>query len=200
MPTPERWPRPSHCAKVAVVMFRPCHSAKARPTASASWVPEPNPACAGKARCRRRTSRSRRPVRSRKRCRQAATRSSSARAAGVSARTASSLAPEITTSVSKPSITRPTLPKRRPSEPDGSRNPRCSRPGAHTRIAVRRVGPQRGCGGLNHGGRFAHAVLKQGSFRRAGPSARGLGPPSVRRDVSFKGQFVSPTLPRFSRT
>ena len=108
----------------------------ARPTASASWVPEPNPACAGSA-----AQAQSEPISAAgalaQPLRQATMRSSSACAAGASAMTASSLADEITTSDSNPSITRPTLPKRSPeraaTDPE---SPRCNRPGRTTRIAA----------------------------------------------------------------
>ncbi len=56
MPMPERWPRPSHCAIVGVSSARPWQRAKAQPTASASCVPEPKPACGGSTRRRRSAS------------------------------------------------------------------------------------------------------------------------------------------------
>ena len=74
---------------VGVVMSSRCHCANARPMASASWVPEPKPACAGSTRSRLRRSASCRPLWRRSSCRYAAARSTSARSAGPLAHTSS---------------------------------------------------------------------------------------------------------------
>jgi len=116
-------------ASVALPICSPCQCAKARPMASASCVPEPKPACAGSTCNSRSSSPPRQPVCWRSRSRwplrdpfPPAPRRQRRHGVGLRGAQLDHRLEAVDH--------QPRLPKDRPSVPAGSRNPRCSRPGA----------------------------------------------------------------------
>ena len=128
-PTAERAPRPAIRAIAAGSGDCPASAHSAAVTASASFVPEPRPACGGMASSTR-TCAPVRPSASRQRRATARARSAS----GPSA-VSSSLALASTTTAGRLTAT-PRPPKRRGPSPEASSMPMCSRADASTRTVV----------------------------------------------------------------
>ena len=213
MPMPERSPRPSHCASVGVSMSSPCHCANARPMASASCVPEPKPACAGST-----CSRLQRAAAHGGRCARAAAAGGRrharprplARPAFGAHLHRVGRAPS-STSVSKPSITRPRLPKRRPSDAGGVEKAQVQATRRAQLTAARAVGAQaRSASGGHRVGRRAsigRSIRPSGSKARSAAArpARARGCRAGRWRCPGRGHCVNaparPAVTRpFSRT
>ena len=137
---PERRPRPSQWASVGVPTVQPMPARECTRDRQRELRARAESGVRRQHAQSRSAARSSRPVWTRSVCRHAFARSSCDAVSGVSAVTCSASAALSSISVSKPSITRPTLPNRRPSEPDGSRKPRCRRPGAsNVRVSRRAI-------------------------------------------------------------